>query len=197
MNLPNFINKTQNGILSAALVISAASGVNAVLGFLKGRLLANFFGVSDDLALFYTADRIPNLIYSVLVVGAVSTVFIPVFTDILKKDKEKAFESASSIITATILLFSTFGILVLIFSKQIILALTINKFTPDQIETGTNLMRIMLLSQVILVVSSLVSSILQSFKYFLIPALAPIFYNVGMILGIVLLSSKYGIYGPA
>jgi len=197
MNLTNFITKTQNGILSAALVISVASGLNAILGFLKGRLLASYFGVSNDLAIFYTADRIPSLIYSILVVGAVSTVFIPVFTDILKKDKEKAFKSASSIITATIIGFSVFGITVFIFAKPIITFLTVNKFTAEEINIGTNLMRIMIISQVILVISSLTTSILQSFKYFLIPALAPIFYNIGMLLGIVFLSTKYGIYGPA
>ena len=83
MSFTNFITKTQNGILSAAMVIASASALNAVLGFLKGRLLATYFGVSTDLAIFYTADRIPFLVYSILVVGAVSTVFIPVFTDIL------------------------------------------------------------------------------------------------------------------
>ena len=190
MKITNFITKTQNGILSAALVISLASAINAILGFLKGRLLANYFAV------FYTADRIPNLIYSILVVGAVSTVFIPVFTDILKKNHEKAFESASSIITATLLLFSLFGIIVLAFSKQIIYVLSIGKFTDQELVLGAHLMQIMIGAQILLVIGSLVTSVLQSFKYFLVPALAPVFYNIGMILGIVLLSPKYGIYGP-
>lgn len=196
MSFTSFITKTQNGILSAAMVIASASAINAVLGFLKGRLLASHFGVSADLAIFYTADRIPFLVYSILVVGAVSTVFIPVFTDILKKDKDKAFESASSIITATLTLFFAFSLLVFIFSNQIITLLTIGKFTPEEVKKGASLMRIMMSAQMLLVLGSLITSILQSFKYFLIPALAPVLYNIGMIGGIVLLSDRYGIYGP-
>lgn len=196
MNFTNFITKTQNGILSAAMVIAGATAINAVLGFVKGRLLASYFGVSDDLAIFYTADRIPYLVYSILVVGAVSTVFIPVFTDILKKDKEKAFESASSIITATLAIFFMFSVLVFIFANQIITLLTVGKFSQNEIIKGAILMRIMMGAQMLLVMGSLATSILQSFKYFLIPAIAPVLYNIGMISGVVLLSDKYGIYGP-
>jgi putative peptidoglycan lipid II flippase len=196
MKITNFITKTQNGILAAAMVISMANALNAVMGFLKGRLLANYFGVSEDLAIFYTADRIPNLIYSVLVVGAVSTVFIPVFTEILKKDEQKAFKSASSIVTATILLFVLAGAIVYALAPQTINLLALGKFTSAETSLGASLMRIMLLAQVLLVLGSLATSVLQSFKYFLIPALAPVFYNVGMILGIVFLSERYGIYGP-
>jgi len=197
MKITKFITKKQNGILSAALVISISSAVNALLGFLKSRLLANYFGVSNELAIFYTADRIPNLIYSILVVGAISTVFIPTFTQNLKQSKQKAFESASSIITTTLILFLILSISVFLFSYQIIKILTLNKFSYDQIVLGSNLMRIMIISQVLLVISSLITSILQSFKYFLIPAIAPVLYNIGMIFGIILLSNKFGIYGPA
>lgn len=196
MKITNFITKTQNGILAAAMVISMASAINAILGFLKGRLLANYFGVSTDLAIFYTADRIPNLIYSVLVVGAISTIFIPVFTEILKKDEIKAFKSASSIITATLLLFTIAGSIVYIFAYQTINLLALGKFNEEQVILGASLMRIMIVSQIFLVLGSLTTSILQSFKYFLIPALAPVFYNTGMIVGIVFLSNQYGIYGP-
>src|SRR3989338_9102638 len=55
-----FLMRTQNTILSAAFVLALSAGVNAVLGFVKSRLLAQHFGVSDDLSVFYTADRIPK-----------------------------------------------------------------------------------------------------------------------------------------
>ena len=111
-NLSGFLFKTQNTILSAAVILGVASGVSAVLGLVKTRLLASYFGVSKDLTIFYTADKIPNLIYSVLIVGAVSTVFIPIFTSLLKKDKEEAFRVASSIIGTTFIFFVTVGILI-------------------------------------------------------------------------------------
>ncbi len=197
MSVQTLINKTQNTILSAAFVIFLSSGFSAILGVFKNRLLANYFGVSNDLAVFYTSDYIPNLIYSVLIVGAVSTVFIPVFTGYLKKDKEAAFRTASSIINATLAFFVVVGTIIFLFAPQVIEALSLGKFSTEEVTLGTNLMRIMLGSQLFLLCGSLVTSILQSFKYFLIPALAPVFYNVGMIIGIVFLSPIWGIYGPA
>lgn len=192
-----FLFKTQNTILSAAFILAVASGLSAILGFIKTRLLASNFGVSNELAVFYTADRIPNLIYSVLIVGAVSTVFIPVFTGLLKKDKEEAFGVASSIINATLLFFGLVGIIMFILAPQIIRLLSVGSFSEKELVLGTNLMRIMLASQTLLVAGSLSTSILQSYNFFAIPALAPVVYNLGMIGGIVFLSDSLGIYGPA
>ncbi len=189
--------KTQNTILSAAFIIAVSNALNAGLGLVKSRLLTTFFGVSNDLAVFYTADRIPNLIYSVLVVGAVSTVFIPVFASALNKNKEEAFKTASAMVNATMAFFLILTVLVFVFAKQIMYAVALGKFSPEEVVLGTNLMRIMMLGQIILVSGSLATSILQTFKYFIIPALAPLAYNLGMIVGIVFLSGRFGVYGPA
>ena len=196
-NFGSLFDKTQKTILSAAFILAVSSGVNAFLGFLKGRLLASYFGISSDLTVFYTADRIPNLVYSVLIVGAVSTVFIPIFTSLVKKDKEEAYKTASSIINATFLFFIIIGTLVFIFAPQIIEVLALGKFSPEQVDLGSKLMRIMIGSQLLLVAGSLTTSVLQSLNYFLIPAIAPVAYNMGMILGVIFLSSRFGIYGPA
>ncbi|OGC45912.1 murein biosynthesis integral membrane protein MurJ, partial [candidate division WWE3 bacterium RBG_19FT_COMBO_34_6] len=193
----NILNKTQQTILSAAFILAVASGINAVLGFVKGRLLATYFGDSKELAIFYTADRIPDLIYSVLVVGALSTIFIPVFTSIYKKDKARAWQTASSLINITLAFFVILAFIIFFLAPYLMHLLSVGKFSNEELRTGSDLMRIMLLSQLILVVSSFITSILQSFKYFLIPALAPIAYNIGLIIGIVLLSDKIGIFGPA
>lgn len=191
------INKTQKTILSAASILAVASGINAILGFVKGRLLATFFGDSAQLAVFYTADRIPDFMYSVLVVGALSTVFIPVFTSLYKKNKSRAWETASSLINITVAFFVVFSVLVFIFAPAVMRVLSLGKFGLTEIALGAKLMRIMLAAQLMLVVSSFLTSILQSFKYFLVPALAPIFYNLGFIVGTILLSRNLGIFGPA
>lgn len=195
--LNSFLFNTQNSILSAAFILAIASGISAVLGLVKTRLLAANFGVSNELAVFYTADRIPNLIYSVLIVGAVSTVFIPVFSGLLKKDRKEAFSVASSIINTTFLFFILAGAVIFALAPQIIRLLSVGNFSVKEIQLGTNLMRIMLASQILLVAGSLSTSILQSFSYFAVPALAPVFYNLGMIIGIVFMSKSFGIYGPA
>lgn len=196
-NNKSFFIRTQKTILSAAFILAVASGLNAVLGFVKGRLLATYFGDSKELAVFYTADRIPDLLYSVLVVGALSTVFIPVFTTLYKKNKDKAWDTASSMINITIGFFLVLSGVIFIFSPTLMKVLSVGKFSQDDVILGTKLMRIMLGAQLILVASSFLTSILQSFKYFLVPALAPIAYNLGFIFGTIFLSGRVGIFGPA
>jgi len=192
-----FLYQTQNTILSAAFIIAASNGINALLGFFKNRLLAHYFGVSNDLAVFYTADRIPNLVYSVLIVGGVSTVFIPIFAEGLKKNKEEAFKTASSMVSATLLFFLVLTLIVFAFSTPLFKLVSLGKFSVENATLGVSLMRIMMLSQILLVLGSLSTSILQTYKYFLVTALAPLAYSLGMILGIVFLSQRYGIYAPA
>lgn len=196
-----FLMKTQNTILSAAFIITISTGLNAILGLVKSRVLTANFGVSEDLAVFYLAERIPNLIYSVIIVGAVSTVFIPVFTGLLGKDKQKAYETASATMNATLIFFMFFCVLMYIFSEQLMaLLLAGARNSPDytgKIILGSRLIKLMAIGQIFLVAGSLVTSLLQSFKFFLLPAIAPIAFNIGIISTVMLTASKNGIYSAA
>jgi putative peptidoglycan lipid II flippase len=174
-----------------------STGFGAILGVVKNRLLAYKFGVSNELAVFYTADYIPSLLYSVLIVGAISTVFIPIFTGLLKKNRDEAFKTASTIINSTLIFFLLAGVVIIIFAPFIFKVVSLNHFSAKDTATGASLMRLLVVSQMFLVCGSLATSILQSFKYFLIPALAPVVYNLGILLGIIFLSSSMGIFGPA
>lgn len=197
INKNNFLIASQNSIISAALVVSGMYAVSAVLGLFRTRLLAHYFGDSAELAVFYTADRIPSFIYSVLVVGTLSAVFIPIFTNAYSKSKAEAWNFASGVILIGTGMFAVLGTLAFIFAPQLITVLSVGKFSPAETILGANLMRIMLLGQLLLVVSSFLSSILQSFKYFFVSALAPVMYNLGMLLGTIFLHQGYGIYAPA
>ena len=192
-----FLFSTQNTIISAAFIIAVTYAASAFLGLIRARMLAHYFGATDVLGVFYTADRIPSLIYSVLVAGTLSTIFIPVFTETLKKDKEAAWEVASSILGFCLVVFLTISLFLFIYAGKVIAGLSLGKFTSEEVLLGSSLLRIMLIAQVILVVSSFFSSVLQSLRFFLIPALSPVFYNLGMILGLVYFYKSYGIYAPA
>lgn len=189
--------QTQKTIISAAFVIASFYGLSAILGLVRSRLLATYFGASEVLGVFYTADKIPSFIYTILVVGTLSTIFIPVFTNLRKNNEDSAWHTASLMITVSVLSFIFLGVLVFAFAPLIIRLLSVGRFTEEQVRLGAGLMRIMIGAQLLLVVSSFVTSVLQSFRYFIIPALAPVLYNLGMILGIVFLTSRLGIYGPA
>lgn len=187
----------QKSIISAAGVLSVTYALTAVLSFLRTRLLSHYFGASSELSVFFTADRIPSLIFSILVVGTVSAVFIPVFTQSLKKGEDEAWKLSSDIINISLLAFLILGLVSFIFSKNLMFFLSLGTLNNEELILGQNLMRVMILAQIILIFSSFLTSILQSFKFFLVPALAPILYNLGMIAGIIFLTPVLGIYGAA
>ncbi|MBD3365944.1 murein biosynthesis integral membrane protein MurJ [candidate division WWE3 bacterium] len=192
----SFLTRAQTTILSAAAILGFTSGLSALLGFVKSRLLSASFGTSTELTIFFTADKIPNLIYSLLVVGGMSTVFIPVYTEALKNDGDKADEIASQIINAGVLLFAVLGGLAFAFAPGIIRLLAVNKFTPEEVILGARLLRLMLGAQIILLVSSFLTSLLHSYSCFILASLAPVLYNLGMIVGILAFSDQFGILGP-
>ena len=126
--------KKQQSILSASLVLGITFAISAVLGFLRSRFLyAEFFKCcADQLDVYNAAFRLPDLIFKLLVTGALSASFIPVFSSYLHKDEAKAYKIASSVINILGIIFIIASAIVLIFTRpltQIIAA----GFTPHQI----------------------------------------------------------------
>lgn len=186
----------QTSILSAATIIMVTVGISRVLGLLRDRLLATYFGASADLGVYFAAFRIPDMIFQLLVMGALSTAFIPVVTALLtKKQYQQAWYVTSSVLNIGLIVFLIFATLVLLFAQKFS-SLIAPGFNLAETILMANLTRIMLVAQLFFIISNFLTGILQSFKRFIIPALAPVMYNVGIILGIVFLSPTFGIYGP-
>ena len=159
-------------------------------------MLAHFF-VPDELAVFFAAFRVPDLLFQLLIFGAVSVAFIPVFTDFLnKKGDKEAFTFASDVLNIVLVGFIAVCIIVFLLAGNFI-GLIVPGFNEAQKEETVNLTRIILGGQIILVIGSFLTGISQSFQRFIIPAIASFFYNVGIILGIIFLVPLWGIAGPA
>lgn len=190
-------SKKQTSILSAAVVIMATVSVSRFLGLLRDRFLAGtFFGGNEwQLDVYFAAFRIPDMVFQLLVLGALSAAFIPVFSGILEENKEKANAFASTLINFLSLFFLIFSVVIFIFAGNLakIIAPT---FSPNEISLMVNLIRIMFLAQFFFGISNFLTGIIQSNQRFLVPALAPVVYNLGIIFGIVVLSPEWGIYGP-
>lgn len=188
--------KQQTNIIQAASVIMIAVALSRVLGLIRDRLLAARF-TPHELGVYYAAFRLPNMIFELLVMGAMATAFIPVFTSYLDtKGKNAAFQMASSVINIGVLIFMIFSIPILIFTNQVSRILAPG-FDDKQINLMSSFTQIMILAQVFpLIIGNFLTGILQSFRHFLIPSLAPIVYNLGIILGIVFLSPAAGLYAP-
>lgn len=187
--------KRQTNILSAALIMMVLVLTSRFLGLWRNWFLARYFGASGTLDAFNVAFVIPDLIANVLITGALSVAFIPVFTTyITKKQNHEAEDLASTILNLVLLVYSFLAIIVFIFPLQInnMLGLKLNAPFDQQ---AANLMRIIICGEFFLVIGSFLTSVLQSYHRFLIAALAPVLYNAGIIFGIVVLSRSFGIYG--
>lgn len=194
----SLFTRKQTNILSAASVLMAAVFISRVLGLVRDRLLAGAFfsgGKEAHLDVYFAAFRLPDMLFQLLVLGALSAAFIPVFSNYLESAKEKAWHIASSVISIALFVFLPLALGIFIFAKPLskIIAPT---FSYQELKLMTGLTRIMLLAQFFFILSNFLTGILQSYQRFLVPALAPIAYNLGIILGIVLLTPFLGIYGP-
>jgi len=194
--IKNLINKTTQTTIGAAIILGAASFVSRLIGIVRDRIFAHEFGAGDILDAYYAAFRIPDLVYNLLVVGALSAGFIPVFMKLIGRRKKEAWKVTSAVInTLGLFLVIVSGIL-LIFTPQLT-ALIVPGFEGEKLQTTIQLTRIMFLSPLLLGLSSVVSGVLQSFKSFFIYALTPIMYNVGIIFGAVALVPYLGPIGLA
>lgn len=188
--------KENSSILSAATVIMGASLASALLGLVRTRLLISYFYDNKAvLDVFWAAFRLPDMVFQVIIVGALSSAFIPVFSRYLSDTKESS-RFASSMINAVMLVMMILTGILLIYARPLS-GLIAGGFDNNQLELMTNLTRIMAAAQLFFGFSSFLTGIIQSHQRFLIPALSPILYNVGIVLGIVLFSPIWGIYGPA
>jgi len=184
-----------NSITIAALLVALSSLVSRFLGIFRDRILAGEFGAGDTLDIYYAAFRIPDLVFNLLVLGALSAGFIPVFTSLLK-NKKQAWSLASSVLNIlgfSLIILSGIGIIF----APCLMKLVVPGFTPDKQALTVSLTRIMFLSPIFLGISSVLGGILQSFKRFFVYSLSPIMYNIGIILGALYLVPLWGVYGLA
>jgi putative peptidoglycan lipid II flippase len=185
----------QKSILSAALIIMLMIAASRVLGLMRNRILAHFFSV-EDLSVYFAAFRIPETIFEVLVFGTFSSAFIPIFTSyISQKKRNEAWTIASISLNFAFLIFLALAIFIFIFAEPLY-RLIAPGFGPAQTLQIANLSRVLLLAQAFFVLSYFLTSVLESLQRFLIPALAPLLYNLGIILGTIFLSPSLGLYGP-
>ena len=196
-NFSDWTSTPSKTVGSAALVIALAGVASRFLGFIRDRILASTFGAGDVLDAYYTAFRIPDLLYSFLVVGALGAAFVPVFTGLWEHHKEEAAWKLTSGVLH-LLLFSV-GVLALLgffFASELTEVLAPG-FSPEKQALAAELTRIMLLSPLLLSVSAVFGGVLVSFKRFAAYSLAPVFYNVGIIIGAVFFTPALGPIGLA
>lgn len=197
MSIKRFFYNRMDGITKAAFAISFFSLASKILGLVRDRILAGAFGAGDTLDMYYAAFRIPDTIFNLIVIGALSASFIPILSEYYyKEDRANFFRIANNVLNIFLAVMVGIGLAVFLF-MPFIMKFVIPGWSGDKFDTTVSLTRVMLFGTFFLTLSSVSNGILQSTKRFLIYAAAPLGYNIGIIAGAIFLVKFFGIYGLA
>lgn len=154
------------------------------------------FGLSNvlDIDAFNAANNIPDMLFVLISGGALAMAFIPVLTEVLTKEgRRSSWKLFSQIANLAFTVTLGFAVLIAIFAEPLVKYVIAPGFTPERMDLMIDLLRLNLVSTIIFSISGLVIAGLQSNKHFLLPALAPIFYNIGQLFGVAILAPKVGL----
>jgi len=174
------------------LAISAL--ISRVLGIIRDWLLAKTFGAGPDLDAYFAAFRIPDFVFNILIVGGVTVAFLPLFSEYFSKNQKEAWQFTNNTLNVFLFFLIFLCLILFIFTPSLTKLITPGFSGPQLIKT-IFLTRLIFLSPVFFGLSAIFSGILQYFNRFLVYSLCPILYNLGIIFGILFLTSPFGISG--
>lgn len=182
----------------AASMLAASTLLSALLGFLRERQLNRLYFDTYPVGIdaYTVAFTIPDFMYTILVSGALSVTFIPVFNQrLVSGNKKSAWQLSTSLINFMALITLVASILIIIFAEPLVRYVV----APGLDESGRNLaismMRVVAVNPLLFAVSTVIASIQQAIGRFTFFALAPMVYNLGIIIGIVFFTKGINIFG--
>lgn len=176
-------------IIRAALVVLLGFLASGVLGVVRTAVFSAQFGAGVELDAFYAAQRIPEVLFTLVAGGALGSSFIPVFARFLAADDDDgAWRLASAVMTLSALAALLLAIVGILLAPLLVSTVIFPGRPPDQQALVTSLTRLMLVTTVIFSVSGLLMGILNAHQRFLFPALALSMNNIGLIVGALLIA---------
>ncbi len=166
----------------STLIFSLATGISRVLGLVREMVAAYYFGAAGAINAFTVAFQIPNLVRALVADAAISSAFVPVFSDLLEKgERKRAWRVASSLFWLMLLGLSGLTALFMLAAP-----LLIRPFHPVDFNLAVGLSRVLFPIVALLGVSGIVVGILNSYDEFSVPALTPVAWNLAIIAGLVI-----------
>jgi putative peptidoglycan lipid II flippase len=165
-------------------IFALATGLSRILGLVREIVAAYYFGASGKINAFTVAFQVPNLFRSLVADAALSSAFVPVFSELLEKgDRKRAWRVASTLFWLMLLGLGGLTALLIIFAPLVIAPFGDPGGDKD---LAITLSRILFPIIVLLGVSGVIVGILNSYDHFTVPALSPVFWNLAIIAGLVL-----------
>ncbi len=198
MENPNIPNSEQLApvfnVGNAALMIAVLTLLSRVMGFVRDILLTSHLGISRQLDIYDTAFRLPDTIFSLLILGTLSAAFVPVFTSFYIQDKQRAQLIANSVLNIATIGMAVICLLLYLFVRPLTHWVAPG-FSGHDFEQTVSLSRIMLLSPLIFTIANIFNGYLTSMKRFFVINSVPILYNLCIIGGIIWLYPRWGLTG--
>lgn len=192
-----FTRSSQKSIAADAIIVAFFGILSRVLGLVRDRILASHYGAGDDLDIYYAAFRLPDFIFELLVVGALGAAFIPIFSKLItKKNTDRAWRAASGVFLTIVGVLVVLSIVGIIFAP-ILMHIIVPGFPADKMQQTVDMARIMFLSPIFLSASAVLGGVLVSFRRFVLYSTAPLFYNIGIIIGSTVIVPCIGLTGLA
>ncbi|MCX6029585.1 MAG: murein biosynthesis integral membrane protein MurJ [Chloroflexi bacterium] len=183
-------------VARAATVVMALFLFSRVAGLAREMIIGARFGTGADLDAYLAAFRVPDLLFQLIAGGALGSAFIPVFTGSLaRRDLRGAWRLFSAVSNLVLIVMTTVAVVAALIAPWLVRTVLAPGFSPDQQALTVSLMRWMLVSTIIFGVSGIVMGVLNSFQHFLLPALAPVLYNLSIIAGAWFLAPQFGVFG--
>jgi putative peptidoglycan lipid II flippase len=186
------VSGARRAVARAAVVVSSATLASRILGFLRDLVVARAFGAGVATDAFFVAFRLPNLLRRLVAEGALSSAFVPVFTDYVStRPPAETHRMLRAVSGVMLLLLSTLTLLGILAAPWIVRVMAPGFFAnPATGELTVRLTRLMFPYLVLVGLAALVMGVLNAHRNFLLPALAPVALNVGIILGAVVLAPR-------
>ncbi|GAC1626167.1 MAG: murein biosynthesis integral membrane protein MurJ [Ktedonobacteraceae bacterium] len=170
----------------ATMILTAAFIASRVLGILRTSMFAFVFGTSHISDAYLQAFLVPDLIFNIVAGGALSSAFIPVFTNFMvgEKDEKRAWHVASAALNLALAIMTVLALIAIIFARALVPLYNPGIHDARQLDLIANLTRIMLLQSIALGGGVIVTAVLNARQDFKLPAIGTVLYNVGLIAGL-------------
>ena len=180
----------ERSITEAAGMIGAATLSSRILGFIRDMILARLLGASASADAFFVAYRVPNLLRELLAEGSMSSAFIPVFTEYHTfRSKRETWELASAVFTTLLSIVTLLTFMGIVMTPMIVWLLAPGFHDdPMQLEITIILTQVMFPYLIFMSLAALTMGMLNSLRAFAAPALAPVFFNICVIMAALLLA---------
>ncbi len=166
---------------TSTAIFGAATGLSRVLGLVREVIASYYFGTAGKINAFTVAFQFPNLVRALVADAALSSAFVPVFVDLLKKDPKRAWRVASSLFWLMLLGLTALSALFILISPWVI-GIFGNPGHDPALAVG--LSRVLFPIVALLGVSGIIVGILNSYDHFTVPAISPVFWNIAIIVGL-------------